>query len=74
MNDEIQEISSKLDEMRQEYLKGKHENLSYVLWGFTLAMVSLTIINPIPVSIIITIGFFIMGWVHWFRAKTVKAK
>jgi Flp pilus assembly protein TadB len=74
MSDEIKEISSRLDKMRQEYLKGKHENLSYVLWGFSLAMVSLTITNPVPVSIIITVAFFIMGWVHWFRARTVKVE
>jgi len=72
MNDELKEISSKLDEIRQEYRKGKHENLSYVLWGFTLAMISLTVTNPMPVSIVITVVFFIMGWVHWFRARTVK--
>ena len=72
MNDELQEISSKLDGIRREYLKGKHENLSYVLWGFTLAMISLTITNPMPVSIIITVVFFVMGWVHWFRTRIVK--
>ena len=74
MSDKIEEISSKLDKLKQEYIKGKHENLSYVLWGFTLAMVSLTIADPIPVSIIITIAFFIMGWVHLFRARMVKTK
>ena len=72
MNDELKEISGKLDEIRREYLKGKHENLSYVLWGFTLAMISLTVTNPMPVSIVITVVFFIMGWVHWFRARMAK--
>jgi uncharacterized membrane protein YgaE (UPF0421/DUF939 family) len=74
MSCELEEISSKPDIMRKEYLKAKHENLSYVLWGFTLAMLSLTVTNPIPISITITIVFFIMGCVHWFRARTVKAK
>ena len=73
MNDEIKEISSKLDRMRQEYTRDKYENLSYILWGFTLAMVSLTVVNPHPANIVATIVFFIMGWVMWFRARTAKA-
>jgi len=74
MNDEIKEISGKLDKMRQEYTRDKYENLSYVLWAFTLAMVSLVVVNPHPVNILATIVFFIMGWVMWFRATRVKAK
>jgi len=74
MSDELKEISSKLDKMRQEYLKDKYDNLSYILWGFTLAMLSLTLINSTPVNIIITVAFFTMGWVMWFRARIVKAK
>jgi Flp pilus assembly protein TadB len=74
MDNELKEVAAKLDEIQQEYIKGKHENLSYVLWGFTLAMVSLTVTNPIPISIAITVVFFIMGWVHWFRGRAVKIK
>ena len=73
MNHELREISGKLDEIKREQVRDKHENLSYVLWGFTLAMVSLTITNPMPVSIVITVVFFIMGCVHWIRARMVKA-
>ena len=74
MSDQLTDISSRLDRMRQENVRNKHENLSYVLWGFTLAMVSITITNPLPANIVITVVFFIMGWVHWFRARAIKAK
>lgn len=67
-------ISSNLNKMRQEYLRDKYENLSYILWGFTLAMVGLTIASPHPANIAITIVFFIMGWIMWVRARTVKVK
>ncbi len=70
----LNEISNKLDKLRQEHLRGKYENLSYILWGFTLAMLSLTIINHHPVNILATIVFFIMGWGIWGYSRIVKAK
>ena len=74
MNDELKDISDKLDEMRQEHIRDKYENLGYILWGFTLAMVGLTIANPHPANIAVSIIFFIMGWIMWFRARKVKTK
>ena len=73
-DERLNEISNKLDKMRQEYLKDKYENLSYILWGFTLAMLSLTVTNPLLVNILATIVFFVMGWVMWLRSRKVKAK
>ena len=82
MNDELKSISDKLEgistrlgEMRQEHIRDKYENLSYILWGFTLAMIGLTIANPHPANIVISIAFFIMGlWIMWFRVRRVRTK
>jgi|GEM_PF-3323306 len=73
-DERLNEISNKLDKIRQEYLKGKYENLCYILWGFTLAMLGLTVTNPLVVNILVTIVFLIMGWVMWFRFIRVKVK
>jgi len=74
MSDELKEITNKLDKMRQEYLRDKYDNLGYILWGFTLAMLGLTLSSPHPANIVVTIVFFILGWVMWIRARMVKAK
>ena len=73
MNDGIREISDKLDSMRQEYRKDRYESTSYILWGFTLAMVGLTVAFFHPVNVAAAIVFFTMGWVMWFRARRVTA-
>jgi Flp pilus assembly protein TadB len=73
MNDGIKEISDKLDSMRQEYRKDRYESTSYILWGFTLAMVGLTVAFFHPINVVAVILFFIMGWVMWFRARRVTA-
>ena len=74
MNDELRGISDKLDEIRQEHIRDKYENLSYILGGFTLVMVSLAVANPHRANIVITIAFFITGWIMWFRARKVKVR
>ena len=74
MNGEIKEISDKLDRMRQEYIRDKYESLGYILWGFTLAMVSLTVANPDPANIAASIVFFIMGYIAMVHSRRVKAK
>jgi hypothetical protein len=74
MNDELKDISNKLDKMHQEYVRDKYESVGYILWGFTLAMVGLTVAKPHWVNILATVVFFIMGWVMWCRSRTVKAK
>lgn len=74
MSDELKEISIKLDKMRQEYLRDKYEHLGYILWGFTLAVVGLTIASFHPAYVVITIVFFILGWVMWFHARRVRVK
>ena len=74
ISNKLKHISDKLDEMRQEHISDKYENLSYILWGFTLAMVGLTIANPHPANITVSIVFFIMGWIIWFRARGVRTK
>lgn len=74
MNDGIKEISDKLDRMQQEYRREKHESTSYIFWGFTLAMVGLTVAFFHPVNVVAVVLFFIMGWIMWFRARRVTAK
>lgn len=74
MSDELKGISDKLDKISQDYIRDKYETRSYILWGFTLAMVSLTVASPHPVNIAVTVAFFIMGWIMWCRARMVKAK
>ena len=73
MNDSIKEISDKLDRMRQEYRRDRYESTGYIFWGFTLAMVGLTVAFSHPVNVVAVILFFIMGWIMWFRARRVTA-
>ena len=71
ISDKVKGISAKLDEMKQEYTRDRYENLSYILWGFALAMVSLTVTNPHPVNIVATIVFLTTGFVMSVRARRV---
>ncbi|MFP3880565.1 MAG: hypothetical protein ACLFVA_06390 [Dehalococcoidia bacterium] len=74
MTDEIEGINKKLDEMRLEHKRDKYENTSYILWGFTLAMLGLTVASPHLANIIVTIVFFLLGWVMWVRSRRAKAR
>lgn len=81
MNDDIKEISDKLEdisnqlnEMRQEYTRDKYDTRSYILWAFTVAVLSIYIAIPHPVNIGVAIGFFILGSVMWIRARRVTAR
>jgi hypothetical protein len=74
MNDEIKEISDKIDRMRQEFIRDKYESLGYILLGFTLAMVSLTVANPHPANIAASSVFAFMGWILLVHSRRVKAK
>ena len=51
----------------------RHENRSYILWGFALATLSLAVTGISPAStissIIITTTFVVLGWVEWARAR-----
>ena len=51
----------------------RHENFSYILWGFALATLSLAVTGISPAStissIIITAAFVVLGWVEWARAR-----
>lgn len=75
MNDDgLKEISNKLDKMRQEHVRDRYENLGYILWGFTLAMVSLTVVNYHWVNILAVIVFFITGCGVFIYSRRVRAK
>lgn len=74
ISDKLKCISDSLDEMRREHTRDKYENLSYILWGFTLAMIGLSVTNPHPANVVISIVFFIMGWMLWFLARKVKTR
>ena len=65
-------IANKLDEMQAQSTKDKRENVSYILWGFTLAVLAFALTNPSAVYIVVTLVFFFMGWAMWFRARAVK--
>ena len=72
MTDDLNVITKKLDEILTEQRRDKYESTSYILWGFTLAMLGLTLASPHPANIIVTILFFVLGWVMWARARRVK--
>lgn len=80
-------IEEKLDELikqtnsnRQQDLRNstreRHENFSYILWGFALATLSLAVVGISPAStvasIIITAIFVILGWFEWARARKYR--
>jgi Flp pilus assembly protein TadB len=77
-------IEEKLDEFikqsnidRQRDLrkanKERLENLSYIMWGFALATLSLAVAGisqtSTITSIIVTVAFVVLGWVEWVRAR-----
>jgi len=74
MSEEIKELSDKIDKMRQEFIRDKYQSLGYILLGFTLAMISLTVVNPHPANIVASIIFLFMGWISLVRSIRVKAK
>jgi len=74
MSEEIKELSDKIDRMRQEFIRDKYQNLGYILLGFTLAMISLTVANPHPTNIAASIVFLFMGWISLVHSRRVKAK
>lgn len=74
MTDDLKVITKKLDEIRTEQKRDKYESTSYILWGFTLAMLGLTLASPHPANIAVTLVFFFMGWAMWARARSVKQR
>jgi hypothetical protein len=72
MSDGLKNISDKLDEMRQDHIRDKYENLCYILWAFTLAMIGITIASPHLANMAVTGVFFVMGWVMLVRARRVR--
>jgi hypothetical protein len=74
MSEEIKELSDKIDRMRQEFIRDKYQTLGYVLLGFTLAMISLTVVNPHPANIAASIVFLVMGWIALVHSRRAKVK
>jgi hypothetical protein len=74
MSEEIKELSDKIDRMRQEFIRDKYQTLGYVLLGFTLAMISLTVVNPHPANIAASVIFLFMGWIALVHSRRAKVK
>ena len=72
MSEETKELSDKIDKMRQEFIRDKYQTLGYLFLGFTLAMISLTVVNPHPANIAASIVFLFMGWISLVRSIRVK--
>lgn len=71
---DIEELSKKIDKYHEESNKRaknyKYQSLGYILYGFTLAMLSITITNPKCINIVIVVAFFLFGLgLHWYSAK-----
>jgi Flp pilus assembly protein TadB len=73
-NMNIKELSEKIDSYHEEDTKRaknyEYQNLSYILWGFALATVSIAYVNPNWITGIIAVIFLIGGFVSlWYSAK-----
>ena len=54
--------------------KDKYMNLSYILWGFTLATLGFTVALPNIITGVITVAFLIIGFVVlWYSARFKEA-
>ncbi len=82
---DIEELGKKIDKYHEENTKntkkGQYINLSYILWGFTLAMVGLVVSSLSPTgeitgttitNIIALALFFGGGWVSLFYSMSFK--
>jgi len=74
MNDELKGISRKLDEIRQDYIRGRYENLGFILWAFSLAVLGISVAIPHPFLWGIAIAFFIIGCIVIVYSRRVKTK
>ena len=81
MNDDIKEISDKLEgisnqinEMRQNYTRGRYENLGFILWAFSAAVIGIAAAIPDPLLWGIAIAFFIMGCIVFVYSRRIRAR
>jgi Flp pilus assembly protein TadB len=78
MNDELKEIINKLNELRREHERDKYNTYGYILFGWVLAMLGLSLSSPhLPDSVLFLIFatvFFVWGWVMRRRARRVKVE
>ncbi len=83
MEDEQQiiNLNVKLDKWRAEDLqrikKHRIEYIGLVMWGLTLATISIAyakayLIPPDLIFSIIAGAFFVLGWIQYFRASKIK--
>jgi len=78
IEEELTKINEKMDKYHEEDKKkanrDKYMNLSYILWGFALATVGLTIALPNIITGVIAAAFVIFGFVAlWYSAKFKEA-
>lgn len=74
MNDDTKDISRKLDEIHQDYNRGRYENLCFILWAFSLSVLGISVAIPHPFLWVIAIAFFILGCIAIVYSRRVIAK
>lgn len=80
MSDEqsITELRRTLEQWHEDDLKianrNKYQNLSYILWAFSLATTGLATSNPHGAVIAIAVIFFIMGFITLGYSTKFKAR
>lgn len=73
---DIEELSQKIDKYHEEDIKrankAKYINLSYILWGFSIAVTALAISIPSTINIVMAILFWISGSASFFYSQKFK--
>ena len=79
---DIEELSKKIDKYyevsKKREEKGRYENLGYIAWGFSLALIGLSITGARPMDNI-TYGLFavvcfIVGSIHFRKSNNIKVE
>jgi hypothetical protein len=84
MEDELKEITYKIDRMQQEHERDRYNTHSYILFALAWSMLGLTILSRLTfvglfssdlsdvLFLVLAVAFFAWGCVFWFRARKVK--
>ena len=74
MNDDLKGISRKLDEIHQDHIRGRYENLGFILWAFSLAVLGISVAIPHPFLWGTAIAFLIVGCMVFVYSRRVRTK
>ncbi len=61
IDERLDEISKKLDNLKEERKRDKYENLGFISLGFMLATIGLSVANHDVAMIVVTVIFLISG-------------